>query len=296
MVKKIWTILDLINWTTDYFKKKGIPSPRRDAEVLLAHQLTTDRVGLYLKYDQPLNKDELASFRNLVKRRAKREPIQYIIGKKEFFSVDFEVNPSVLIPRPETEILVEEILKELKKREEKFINILEIGTGSGAVSIILKKEIPFLNIFATDISFDALKIAKENANRIVKREKIQFIGADKFSPFKEKKGGIFDFIVSNPPYIPEGQIQNLQEEIRLFEPISALDGGKDGLDFIKVLIEKSPFFLRNNGMLFIEIGEGQAEKVLDFIKSTGSFESVKVKEDLSGIKRVVAARRKRWKS
>ena len=253
-MEESWTSLKLIRWTTDFFEKKGIPNPRLDAELLLAHALKCQRIDLYTAHERKIPEKELAKYRTLVERRAKREPLQQIIGETEFYGLKIKVTPDVLIPRPETELLVEEGLK-LKARD-----ILEIGTGSGCLAVALAKNLPEARVVATDISEKALAVARENAKFHGVEKQIKFILAD-IAPWKafkaeEKK---FDLIVSNPPYIPTGDFESLQPEVRDFEPRGALEGGPEGLSCIRQIIEEAPSSLNSNGFLVIEIGEDQSE-------------------------------------
>ncbi|MDL1957153.1 MAG: peptide chain release factor N(5)-glutamine methyltransferase [Candidatus Desulfofervidus auxilii] len=280
---EVWTIKDLLQWTTEYFKKKQIDAPHLTAELLLAHVLNKDRLYLYLNYDQPLNQKELSLFKNLIKRRLKREPLAYILGEQIFFSLSFKVNSSVLIPRPETENLVEIALKIIQENYKKPI-ILDWGTGSGVIAICLAKKIPKATIFGIDISFSALNIARENAYR--HKVKVFFLLTKNFC-FKEKT---FDVIVSNPPYIETDTIPTLAPEIQ-YEPREALDGGKDGLKYIKYLIIHSHIFLKKNGWLIMEIGYNQAEAVNKIISSKNWYSPLFFKDD-AGHKRVVALRKR----
>ncbi|MCX7822457.1 MAG: peptide chain release factor N(5)-glutamine methyltransferase [Syntrophobacterales bacterium] len=264
MSQRRWTILELLRETTEYFKKKGIEAPRSEAEILLAHTLGLRRIDLYLRHDQPLSPEELASFREVVRRRIAREPSQYIIGSKEFWSMDFEVNPSVLIPRPETELLVEKAIECILTKG--YRRILEIGTGSGAIIIAIVREIPLLSFsVATDISPEAIAVARRNALRHGVLDRIAFLVADLFSAFKN--GPTFDLIVSNPPYISDDEYRVLAPEIRNHEPsIALLGGGADGADNIRAILTDGWYRLRDGGMMLIEIGHNQAKGLMSFFK------------------------------
>ncbi len=292
-----WTSLKLIQWTTGYFEKKGIPNPRLDAELLLAHVLNCKRVDLYTGFEKTVPEKYLTTFRTFVERRAKREPLQYLIGETEFWGLKVKVTPDVLIPRSETELLVEEALrtspptpllnKERVAGESRTgeVQILEIGTGSGCIAIALAKNLPEAKITATDISKEALAVAKENAEKNEVTDRIEFILAD-IAPWKifEAEGRLFDLIISNPPYIPSGEFPNLQPEVRDFEPHRALDGGPEGMDVIWKIIEESGNFLKPGGILLLEIGEGQAQKILRKRKA-------EVRKDYNGHERIVVLRR-----
>ena len=235
MRQKSWTIKELLLVTADYLKKKDIDSPRLTSEILLAHQLDIDRVTLYLNFDQPLTEKELSGYRTLIKRRIKHEPLQYITGTQEFWSLDFVVNSQVLIPRPETELLVElaiERLKALPDLGNHLPNIVDLGTGCGAIAISLAKEIGKTKIWATDISLAAIDIARINAEKHGVSEKIEYTQGDLWQPL-EGKGATFDLIVSNPPYVSSEEYEDLPPEVRSYEPRLALDGGEGGFYFIR---------------------------------------------------------------
>ena len=217
-----WTVLKLLQWTADYFRDKGIESPRLDAELLLSATLEMDRVALYVNFERPLIADELARYREKVRRRADREPIQYILGETEFWSLPLSVNPFVLIPRADTEVLVEEALK----RIDGCSNVLDVGTGSGAIAIALAHDQPELRVTALDCSAEALEVARGNARRNGVLEHVDCLAGD----LNSLPLGPFDMIVSNPPYIPSRNWEQLMPEVRDHEPRLALDGGDDGLE------------------------------------------------------------------
>ena len=290
MGQTVWTILALIRWADERFKKEGLAAPRLDAELLLAEALATDRVGLYTHFDQPLQPDELARFKKLIQRRLRREPVAYILGKREFWSLPLRVTPDVLIPRPETETLVAEALRILTPAEGKDFHILEIGTGSGAISIALARELPAAKVVATDLSPKALAIAEENALRSGVRERIQLLPGNLFDPVR--KGDAFDLIVTNPPYIPRGQFPSLMPEVRDYEPKVALDGGKDGLDFFRRVLPAVDKYLQPGGWFLAEMGAGQDRQVLKIAEENPHLDSFAFAKDLSGINRVFKARRK----
>lgn len=273
MTNKRWTIKELLDLTTKYLTEKAIDSPRLCAEVLLSHQLKKTRIELYLDYDQPLREDEITGFRRLVRRRVKREPLQYITGHQEFCSLDLVVNPAVLIPRPETEILVDEALSLRKSgllSNDRTPMILDVGTGSGAIAIALAKEIEGARIWASDISPEALALAEENAQRHHLRERIQFYEGDLLEPFRGSSWA-FDMIVSNPPYIATEEFGSLAPEIRCYEPRTALDGSQGGMHLIERLIGDSGPYLRAGGWLLVEMDPHQTERALNLIDSAHCF-------------------------
>jgi release factor glutamine methyltransferase len=290
--KESWTILKLIRWTSERFQREGLPTARLDAEVLLSSALGVDRVRLYTHFDQPLLPEELDRFRGMVQRRIKREPVAYIIGRREFWSLSLKVNREVLIPRPETEILVAEALSLAPafRVEREGLKILEIGTGSGAIAVALAKELPAGSIFATDISAKALGVAEGNAVDHGVRDRIRFFQGDLFSPVRE--GERFHLILTNPPYIPRGEMTGLMAEVRDFEPASALDGGEDGLDFYRRALKEAGDFLFPEGWFLGEIGAGQDQKILEIASRIPALGEFSFAPDLGGIKRVFKARKK----
>jgi len=287
----LWTILELIRWTTAYFASHQVENPRASAEVLLAHALGSERLDLYLNYDQPLDRPELDRFKRLIRRRARGEPVAYIVGEKEFWSLDLLVNRKVLIPRPETECLVEaegRYLAPLPPAPRR--RVLELGTGSGAVVLALAAQYPAHRYFATDRHFSILALALDNIRRHRQSDRIHLLAGDWFTPLR-RAGRPFDLIVSNPPYIASDVIGNLQPEISKFEPRLALDGGEDGLASIRHIIEQGPDYLNVAGRLFLEIGHDQKEAVQEMIADCGRYKNAVFKKDYSGFDRVVTVER-----
>jgi release factor glutamine methyltransferase len=292
LTQEPWTILKLIRWTDERFQKEGLPSPRLDAEVLLAATLRVDRVKLYTHFDQPVLPGELALFKEMIQRRLKHEPVAYIIGQREFWSLSFKVTRDVLIPRPETEILVAETIKMFSSWAAQDGNpqILEIGTGSGAISIALAKELSSVIVVATDVSERALAVAAENAALHQVSNRIQFLQGDLFSPLQ--KGTKFHLILSNPPYISREQFPDLPPGVRDFEPPLALDGGKDGLEFYRRALPQVNEFLLPGSWFFTEIGAGQDQDILQIASKNRALEELGFIPDLAGIKRVFKARKR----
>ncbi|MCE5286532.1 MAG: peptide chain release factor N(5)-glutamine methyltransferase [Pelosinus sp.] len=278
--KEIWTIGAILKWTGQYFQEKGVDNPRLDAEVLLSHILGQDRLHLYVHFDQPLTRGELASFREMVKKRAGRMSVAYIIGHKEFMGLDFLVSPAVLVPRPDTEILVEAVSTRLGNFAAP--RILDIGTGSGAILISLLKSLPSGLGTAVDISPEALAVAKKNAQSHGVNERAQFCLGNVFEPVA---GQVFDCVVSNPPYIPDGELAALAPEVR-GEPQLALAGGVDGLDFYRRIISEGAIYLAAGGLLVLEVGAGQAREVALLAENTPLKNNAIIK-DYAGIERVV---------
>jgi len=277
-----WTVLKLLRWTADYFAGRGLDAPRLDAELLLAATLGFDRVGLYVNFERPLQAGELAAYRERVRRRAGREPLAYILGQTEFWSLPLKVTPDVLIPRPETELLVEEALPRLSGRQQ----VLDVGTGSGALAIALAHERQELTVTAIDISPAALAVAADNARSNGVAERIRFVQHD----LGQLPPGPFDLIVANPPYIPSRELATLMPEVRDFEPQLALDGGVDGLDAYRALARQAGAILTAAGWLLVEVGSGQAAAVKELFAGAGLTESFAAR-DLAGIERVVGGRK-----
>jgi release factor glutamine methyltransferase len=288
-----WTIIKLLEWTTPYFKSHDIDSARATAEILLAHALNLSRIDLYLRYDQPLLKDELSNFKNLIKRRVLKEPVAYILGRREFWSMDFSVTQDVLIPRPETECLVEQALTVLSNKvADSHRRVLELGTGSGAVILALLSKVQSCIGIGTDISFHALQVAKNNAHFHGLDAKVQFFCADWFQPFKPHCAS-FEVIVSNPPYIKTEQIYKLQPEIHLYEPLQALDGGKDGLRWLREIIAKAHLLLLPGGTLLLEIGHDQRQALERIVREYSYYEAPVFHKDYGGYDRVLSIKRKK---
>jgi len=293
MSPKTWAIKNLLKVTSDYLKEKQIESPRLTAEILLAHQLNIDRVSLYINFDQPLEELELSGYRSLIKRRLQHEPLQYITGVQEFWSLNFIVNPQVLIPRPESEMLVELTINQLKASDA-FGNhpprILELGTGCGAVTISLAKDIREAEIWATDISSEALKLATLNAKKHGVNDRIEFKRGDLWNPLIDQDI-TFDIILSNPPYIAYEEYNDLPPEIRDHEPRTALDGKRGGMYYIEKILREGPRFLKHGGFILLEMSPDQTNKALGLISQINGYgESSRIK-DYSHRYRVVMAQR-----
>jgi release factor glutamine methyltransferase len=280
----VWTILGVLNWTEQRFRERGLSSPRLDAQLLLADVLARDRVFLYTHFDQPLGPDELARYRGLIQRRLQGEPVAYLVGKKEFRSLMLDVDARVLVPRPDTETLVDVALA-LLPAEAGAARIVDVGTGSGAVALALKKERPEAQLYAVDRSPDAAAVARKNAERLGLA--LEVLEGDLLAPVADKAP--FALIVSNPPYIPSGEIAQLAAEVRR-EPRAALDGGADGLDVIRRLVKDAPPLLAPGGALALEVGAGQAAAVVALFAGDGRYTAATATPDLAGIERVVAAR------
>ena len=293
MKRKPWTAKGLLGVATDYLKRKGIHNPRLDAEVLLAHQLNLDRVNLYLNLDKPLTGKEVSGYRSLIKRRILGEPLQYITGVKEFWSLEFVVNSEVLIPRPESELLVEQALVLVKMTNGFGIEspkILELGTGCGAVAVSLAKELQDARLWATDISAGALKLASLNANIHGVLERIQFRQGDLWEPLRDDDIA-FDIILSNPPYVASVDYDELPVEVRKYEPRSALDGGEEGVRYIDRIIKGGVDYLKQGGWIILEMAPDQTARALRLVSQTKGYGEKDRVKDYSHRYRVVVAQK-----
>lgn len=289
MTVEPWTIRKLLDWTAPFFERKSVDSPRLSAELLLAHILSCPRIKLYTDHDRILSEKELAAFKALVQRASEHEPIAYLTGKAHFFSLEFKVTRDVLIPRPDTETLVEHVVQ-LCKHAPGFESprILDLCTGSGIIAAALAKSIPTAQILATDICEKALAVASDNLKTFGLAERVALAQGDLFSALKSQPDlSPYHLIVSNPPYIPGGQIDTLDRNVRDYEPRLALDGGVDGLMIVRRILKAAPDHLLPNGRLFIEIAFDQGDLAIEAMQSVGKFTDIKVLRDDSGNNRVL---------
>ncbi|MGB5218940.1 MAG: peptide chain release factor N(5)-glutamine methyltransferase [Smithella sp.] len=282
------TIHDILNESTTFLERSGFPSARLDAEVLLAFYLECDRLDFFKNPEMALGEKQLAGYRNLITRRLKWEPVAYITGQKNFWTFSLQVSEDVLIPRPDTEIIVEEALDMSRKMASLEISILDIGTGSGAIALALASEISSARVTATDFSAAALALARKNARSLKLEDKIEFLQGDLLEPVE----GAFDMIVCNPPYISESEYAELPAGVKDYEPPIALLAGKDGMEFYEKLIHQAPDYLKKNGWLLLEIGAKQEIQVRGLMEESGSFDSIAMRRDYAGLPRVMKARRK----
>ncbi len=285
----VWTVLRMMEWSGEYLAAKGVVRGRLDAEHLLADVLGLGRMDLYLQFDRPLVTEELDRYRPLLKRRAKREPLQYILGRAAFRELDLEVDERVLIPRPETEILVDEVLEWAAAHAGAGSRGLDLGTGSGAIALSLALEGPFELVVGTDSSEAALEIAWRNAEDAGLNEKVEFRLGSYFEPVSDEEP--FDLVVSNPPYITEGETASLEPEVREWEPGAALFAGPDGLRALRAIVAGAGRHIRPGGLLALEVGWGQAGPVVAMLEDTGEYVDVRVRLDLTGRERMVLIRR-----
>lgn len=278
---EVWTIGSILSWTKQYFQGKGVESPRLDAEVLLSHVLGKERIYLYVHFDEPLEEHELATYKEAIKKRVSRIPIAYILGYKEFMRLRFGVSPAVLIPRPDTEILVEAVLERLKQKEAP--SFVDIGTGSGAIVLSLLVNLPEGFGSTVDISSDAIAVAEKNAADLGVADRVTFYHGDIYSPLVGRQ---FDAIISNPPYIPNADIEGLEPEVKS-EPYGALAGGLDGLDFYHKLVSGGIALLKVGGFMAFEVGIHQAAAVAKIAAGYPALGEVTILKDYGDIERVV---------
>jgi release factor glutamine methyltransferase len=284
--EQTWTIGSLLNWTANFLLQKGCESPRVDAEVLLAHALGCKRIDLYgLRHAEPAGDDVRQRYRELIRKRIEGCPVAYLVGRKEFFSLEFAVSPAVLIPRPDTELAVMECLALAKPLPEP--RILDIGTGSGNLPVALAKQHKAARLSAVDISADALVVARGNAEKHGVADRITFVHGDLFAPLGEES---FDFIVSNPPYIAQPDLPRLPVGVRDYEPRLALDGGPDGYAVFERLVSGACKHLKPGGWLIIEIGAPQEATARERIEHQGAYELAPTVRDFAGHPRVLKAR------
>jgi release factor glutamine methyltransferase len=285
------TLIEAINNASAKLASADVPNARFDAELLICHALGRDRAWLLAHIRDGLDNERRRAFEQLIERRSGREPLQYITGRQEFWGLDFEVTPDVLIPRPETELIVETALQHARDQGGP-LSIIDLCTGSGCIAVCLAKELPSARIFATDTSGKALAIARENARRHGLADRIRFFEGDLFAPLDELDlHGQVDIIVSNPPYVPSGDRPALQPEVRDFEPAEALFAGPDGTAVHRSIIGKTQEFLKQRGVLIMEMGLGQAPELIRMIEKTEAYDAPVVLKDLAGIERVVVAKK-----
>lgn len=287
---EIWTIGRILKWTEQYFEQKGVESPRLDAEVLLSHLLKKQRIYLYVHFDEPLQAEELAAYREMIKKRVAHVPVAYILGEKEFMGLTFQVTADTLVPRPDTEILVQAAVDALKGMPPEAHRFADIGTGSGAICLSVLHFTENTEADTVDISPGARAVAEQNAAALGLTERITFHTGDLLEPIKDKT---YTAILSNPPYIPQADIETLAPEVRCKEPMTALCGGADGLDFYRRLCAEAPAMLLAGGFMAFEVGIHQAEAVANLAQEHPLIERTEIIKDYAGIDRVVVAWRKK---
>ncbi len=286
-----WTIQKLLNWITEYFTGKGIDSPRLSAELLLSHVLDLKRIELYTHFDTLADKEQLDKIHDLVRRAGQNEPIAYLIGKTEFYSLDISVNSACLIPRPETELLVERAIEFLRLRSGTQF-VLDLCTGSGCIAVAIAKNFQPTQIIATDISDTALKVALKNIEKYRLNDRIKLLCGDLFDPVvPQLDAEKFDLIVCNPPYVSSSEFESLEKNVRDYEPHVALFAGDDGLNIYRRITEKTFDFLKPDGLLLMEIGYGQGKPVKALLEGAGCFAEIKIEKDFHNNDRIALAKR-----
>jgi release factor glutamine methyltransferase len=281
-----WTIQKLLDWSTDYLTKLGILWPHLEAEILIAHVLKLKRIDLYLKSEQAISTEQLATYKALLLRRKNQEPLAHLTQNQPFMGLDFKITPAVLIPRPETEKMVELILADIGNKPDK-INILEIGTGSGCIAVSLAKFSASVSVKTIEIDPEAFAIAKENISKHQVGDRVSVFLADAHKLDFNQIGatpGSFDFLISNPPYIPSAEVLKLEASVKDFEPHLALDGGTDGLDFLRLLAMQSQNWIKPNGKIWIEIGFDQKDAAESIFRQNG-IKNILTLGDQNGIPR-----------
>ncbi len=286
---QVWSVLRLMRWSGGYLESKGVERGRLDAEHLLAGALGIERLQLYLQFDRPLTAEELDRFRPLLLRRANREPLQYILGRAAFRELELNVDRRALIPRPETEVLVDEVLTWARATGRDDLSAVDLGTGAGAIALSLALEGPFDRVVATDVSADALALARENALASGLQERIEWREGELFDALGAEE--MFDLVVSNPPYVTDAALEALQPEVGEWEPALALAGGPDGMTVLRAIISGAAGHLGAGGLLALEIGVEQSGPVVALVEEAGRYDDVRVRRDFTGRERMVLARR-----
>jgi len=283
-----WTIQKLLNWTTEYLTQKKVDSPRLSAELLLSSVLGLKRIELYTQYNRVVEEEHLAKLREMVKRAGRHEPIAYLVGKTEFYSIEFEVTPDCLIPRPETELLVQRAIEFLRQRPSPR-QVCDLCTGCGTIAVAVAKNTPDAKVIATDISAPALAVAARNIEKHKLQDRIELRQGDLFDPLIAQLDQ-FDLIVCNPPYVSAAEYEELEKNVKDYEPRIALYAGDQGLDMYRRIAERVTEFLKGDGALLLEIGYKQGPAVQQLLEQTGQFPCVKIDKDLSGHDRMVIAK------
>jgi len=285
-----WTIQKLLTWITDYLTQRTVDAPRLSAELLLSHVLGLKRIELYTQYNQPVAPEQLEQLRGLVKRAGQHEPVAYLVGRTEFYSMEFDVTPDCLIPRPETELLVQRAIEFLRKRTGPQL-VCDLCTGCGIIAVAIARNVPDAKIIATDISDPALGVAAKNIEKHKLQERIELRQGDLFEPLVAQLD-LFDVIACNPPYVSEAEYEALEKNVKDYEPRLALHAGADGMDFYRRISEKVDGFLKPDGILLLEIGYQQGDAVRTLFEQAGAFAEVRTEKDLNRNDRIIVAQKK----
>jgi len=288
-----WTIQKLLNWVTEYFTKRSIDSPRLSAELLLSCVLGLKRIELYTQFDKPVTKEQLDRLHDLVKRAGQKEPIPYLVGKTEFYSLELDITADCMIPRPETELLVERAIEFLRSRTGKQF-VCDLCTGSGCIAVAIARNYPDCQIIATDICDAALSVAAKNIEKHRLKEQIRLSCGDLFDPIMPQLGADkFDLIVCNPPYVSAAEFEKLDKNVKDYEPKLALFAGDDGLDIYRRIIEKVDIFLKPEAALMLEIGYSQGPAVKELLKEGGCFSKITIEKDFHDNDRIAIAKKQK---
>ena len=288
-MSEVWTIKKLLDWTASHFTEKNIDSPRLTAELLLSFVLKMERIELYMHFDRPIKKPQLDKLHNLIERCLQNEPVQYLVGKCEFYSLSFKVAPACLIPRPETELLVERAIEFLRNRTGAQY-VCDLCTGCGCIAVAIAKNFADAKIIATDICDKAMNVAAENIEKYKLYRRIELLQGDLFEPIiSQLDVKEFDLIVCNPPYVSRAEYEKLDMKVKNYEPKLAFDGGTDGLDVYRRIAAEVGSYLKKDGALLLEIGFMQGQEVKKLLEDTNTFRQVKVEKDFNNNDRIVTA-------
>jgi len=285
----IWTIQKLLNWTTEYLTNKSVDSPRLSSELLLSHALGLMRIELYTQFDKQVPKQQLDHLHDLVKRAGLHEPVAYLTGKTEFYSLELDITSDCLIPRPETELLVQRAIEYLRTCSG-IQYVCDLCTGSGCIAVAIAKNFPDVRITATDISAAALEVAARNVEKYKLKENVRLLCGDSFEPIIQQLDvSEFDLIVCNPPYVSTAEYEKIEKNVKDFEPVLALLAGSDGLDVYRKIIEKVDDYLKSSASLMLEIGYAQGSAIKDLLEQSGIFAEVKIEKDFHNNDRMIIA-------
>jgi release factor glutamine methyltransferase len=285
-----WTIQKLLNWITDYLTQRNVDAPRLSAELLLSHVLGLKRIELYTQYNQPVAQEQLDQLRGLVKRAGQHEPVAYLVGRTEFYSMELDVTPDCLIPRPETELLVQRAIEFLRKRTGPQL-VCDLCTGCGVIAVAIARNVPDAKVMATDISEAALGVAARNIEKHKLQERVELRRGDLFEPLVAQLD-LFDVIACNPPYVSAAEYEALEKNVKDYEPRLALHAGADGLDFYRRIAGKVDGYLKPDGVLLLEIGYQQGEAVRELFERSGLFAEVRTEKDINRNDRIIVAQKK----
>jgi release factor glutamine methyltransferase len=285
-----WTIQKLLNWITDYLTQRNVDAPRLSAELLLSHVLGLKRIELYTQYNQPVAQEQLDQLRELVKRAGQHEPVAHLVGRTEFYSMEFDVTPDCLIPRPETELLVQRAIEFLRKRTGPQL-VCDLCTGCGVIAVAIARNVPDAKVIATDISESALGVAAQNVEKHKLQERVELRRGDLFEPLVAQLD-LFDVIACNPPYVSAAEYEALEKNVKDYEPRLALHAGADGLDFYRRIAGKVDGYLKPDGVLLLEIGYQQGEAVRELFERSGLFAEVRTEKDINRNDRIIVAQKK----